>query len=306
MFVGQASASADFYGPFAPSEWTFAGNAAANSLTSSQMQITSFNAGGGSKTASYTVEVPSHIWSISFDYHYQTNDDDGSRWDMAKYAIDGVSIDISPNNLPTGGTSLGKITLSNLSGKTFAIIQDTLDSAEGSGVITITDFSASIAPDYYLVGVSAPVLLVDSSGQASCTPGTYKSTNGSAAEVNSFVYTLFVNNQPVSRMAVDPTATISPHLFAPITHSVQGVTTGSKITWDISKLTNFDARCEVTVAHSGSLLTTSSNEFTDAVKLVESNAKAQAWENQRAAANAANFTKEAREMRKRIASRSSR
>jgi hypothetical protein len=40
------------------------------------------------------------------------------------------------------------------------------------------------------------------------------------------------------------------------------------------------------------------------VKTAEIAAKAQAWEDQRAAANAANFTKEAREMRKRIAARS--
>jgi hypothetical protein len=74
--------------------------------------------------------------------------------------------------------------------------------------------------------------------------------------------------------------------------------------WDVSKLSNFEAHCEVTVAKGGSMFNSSSNKFEDAVKNAEKNAAAQAWEDQRAAANAANFTKEAREMRKRIAARS--
>jgi hypothetical protein len=303
MFVGQASASADFYGPFAPSAWTFSGDADANSLTSSQMQITSSNL-GGLRTASYTIMVPGNTTSISFNYHYVTNDVDGSSFDMAKYSINGVTTNIVANNIPVGGTESGTITLSNLAGTSFAVIQEAIDGILGSATITITDFNATFRYDDYLVGVSAPVLTVDSKGQASCTAGTYRFASGPEASVNSFVYTLFVNNQPVSRMASDPTGAISSHMFAPITHSVQGTAVGNVATWDLSKQSNFDARCEVTVAKSGSVLTSHSNEFTDSVKIAAANAKAQAWEDQRASATAANFTKEAREARKRAQARS--
>lgn len=304
VLIGQSTASADFEGPFAPSAWTGAGTATSNSLTANQMQIESIDDNSGFNSFSYTANVPGNTISISFDYQYVTADVNGSPFDMAMYAINGVEFDIVANDIPQNGTETGTITLSNFSGETFAIIQEALDSQLGAATITITNFQASFTPSDFLIGVSAPALLVDSNGQASCTAGSYKFATGSAAEINSFVYTLFVNNQPVSRMASDPASALLSHLFAPITHSVQGLTLANKATWDLSKLANFDAYCEVTVVKSGSLATLQSNQFTDAAKLAAANAEAKAWEDQRAAANAANFTKEAREMRKRIAARS--
>jgi hypothetical protein len=307
MFVGQASASADFYGPFAPSAWTFSGDAAGNSLTASQMEIISKDDNPGELSrGTYTISVPGNTISISFDYYYVTDDVNGSYYDMAKYSIDGslTNITTSVMNRNSGTTQSGTITLNNFSGNSFAIIQEAIDSRLGSATLQITNFYANLRYDDYLVGVSAPVLTVDSKGQASCTAGTYKFTSGPEASVNSFVYTLFVNNQPVSRMASDPTGAISSHMFAPITHSVQGAAVGNMATWDLSKQSNFDARCEVTVAKSGSVLTSHSNEFTDSVKIAAANAKAQTWEDQRSEATALNFTKEAREARKRAQARS--
>ena len=74
--------------------------------------------------------------------------------------------------------------------------------------------------------------------------------------------------------------------------------------WDVSALKNFDARCEVYAWQSGGNIQSSSAQISDAVKTAEIAAMAKAREEERAAANAANFTKEAREMRKRIAARS--
>ena len=154
-----------------------------------------------------------------------------------------------------------------------------------------------------LVSVTRPELQV-SDGKLSCSAGTYRFSSGSAADISSVVYTLVVNNQAVSRIAFDTANAVVPHMFAPLTQTVSGVATKESATWDVSKLSNFDARCEVSMIKSGTMFNAQSNEFSDAAKLAEANAKAQAWEDQRAAANAANFTKEAREMRKRIAARS--
>ena len=309
--IGSTGASADFEGPFAPNNWTFSGVADGNSLSVSQMQITSSNIGGGVRTASYSINVPGNTSYISFDFHYITYDRDGSHFDLPYYSIAGVRTNIVPDNcggiinscVAQNGTRTGSLTLTNVAGQSFGIIQEALDGILGSAIITISNFNAGIRYSDYLIGVNPPTFQIDSKGQATCSSGSYKFASGPSANINSFVYTLFINGQPVSRLASDPAGELPAHLFSSIKHSVLGVAAGNKAIWDVSTLSNYDAYCWVTVANSGATMTSISNETTDSVKLAAAAAKEKAWDLERAAAVAANFSKEARESRKRRAAR---
>jgi len=142
----------------------------------------------------------------------------------------------------------------------------------------------------------------------SCSPGTYTFLNGGSTEeaqnLEALIYTLVVDGKAVSRLGAGSYTGLPSHLFPAITQSVSGTADMKGATWDVSALTNFDARCEIHAWQSGGNVQSTTAQFSDYVKTAEIAAKAQAWEKQRAAANAANFTKEAREMRKRIAARS--
>ena len=299
-FLGNAAASADFEGPFAPSQWTFQGSASGNSLTSSQLQIISKDGSIGFHSASYSVNVPGNISSINFTYNYSTVDIDDSGWDMAKYSVNGVVTDFVPGNITSQS---GTISLTNVSGTSFAIIQDSLDGILGSGTITITNFQASYRPGDFLRSVDAPKLTI-TEDKATCLPGTYKMASGSKVDISSIVYALVVNGQPVSRIAYDPSNSIAPHMFSSIKHTVDGVASIEQAIWDITKLSNFDAYCEVTVTTKfGSMANTSSNLVTDSAKLAAIEAKKVEEEKARLDAVAANYTKEMREMRKRMRER---
>ncbi len=310
LLLGSSGARADFYGPFAPSAWTFSGDADGNSLTTSQMQITSSNIGGGIRTASYTINVPGNTNSISFSFHYITYDRDGSHFDLPYYSIGGTRTNMIADNcggaynscVAQNGSQTGSITLTNVAGQSFAISQEALDGILGSAIITITNFEANLRYDDYLVNVNSPKLEVKD-GIASCSPGTYRMSSGYVVQPNSVAYTLKINENPVSRVAFDPAGRLASHLFTAINHTITGAVSPDMAIWDISKLNDYKASCEVTVFNSGSMSNAQSNEFTDAVKTAEIAAKAQAWEDQRATATAANFTKEAREARKRAAAR---
>jgi hypothetical protein len=69
-------------------------------------------------------------------------------------------------------------------------------------------------------------------------------------------------------------------------------------------MNNYSAYCVVEVFGHSASLSTQTNSVQDAAFIAAANAKAEAWEDQRASATAANFTQQAREMRKRIAARS--
>jgi hypothetical protein len=137
----------------------------------------------------------------------------------------------------------------------------------------------------------------------SCSPAAY-SVGESKVEVQSFIYRLFVNGKLASTVVNDASRTIDSSIVGTSSSSLGGKLTSSGASWDMSGLTNYEARCEVTAVAANSLNISSSNFVQDAAFIAAANAKAQAWEDQRASATAANFTKEAREMRKRIAARS--
>jgi len=171
----------------------------------------------------------------------------------------------------------------------------------GNGGAWIRFRNSSLFSDF-LVSESAPVLDVKN-GTASCTPGRYRLASGSSADISSAVYTLVVNGNSASRIAYDPSHSIAAHLLSDINQTLSGAASSKIAMWDVSKLSNFEARCEVTVAKSGFMFNSSSNTIEDAAREAEKNAAALAWEAQRSSATAANFTKEARELRKRLAAR---
>ena len=155
--------------------------------------------------------------------------------------------------------------------------------------------------------VTAPPVLAQSGTNLSCSSGSYIFLNGGSTEqtanLGALVYTLVIDGKPVSRLGAGSYSSIPSHFFPAIAQSIQGSADMKGATWDVSTLKNFDARCEVYAWQSGGNIQSSSATISDSVKLAAIAAKAQAWEDQRAAATAANFTKEAREARKRAAAR---
>lgn len=156
--------------------------------------------------------------------------------------------------------------------------------------------------------VTTRPVLGQSGNTLSCSPGSYVFLNGGSTEeaqnLGALVYTLVIDGKPVSRLGAGSYASLPSHFFPAFAQTVQGTADMKGATWDVSALKNFDARCEVYAWQSGGNIQSTSEQISDLVKAAEIAAKAKAWEDQRASATAANFTKEAREMRKRIAARS--
>ncbi len=303
VLIGSSGASADFDGPFAPSNWTFSGDATSNSLTTNQMKMVSKDGTTSAlSTAKYSISVPGNTLSISFNWNYVTNDVNGSLFDMAKYSVNSVITNLNANNIPQGGSASGTVTLTNVASKDFAIIQEALDSVLGSASITISGFSSVLRYDNYLVGVAAPTLnIVD--GKATCTSGTYKFASGGSADTEALIYTLLIDNQPVSRVATAEAMAVAPYMYVPVAQNLAGTASKDSATWDVSKLSNYGAQCEVSAIKSSSSLKVLSNSVTDAAKLAAIAAKKTAREVERATATAANFSAEARAARKRAAAR---
>jgi hypothetical protein len=313
VLMGQSAASADFEGPFAPANWTFSGDAASNSLSSTQMQITSLDRTlgqpkfGTETSSSYSISVPYFVAELSFSYSYTTNDVNGSNFDMAQYGVGGAATNLVQVNPNQGYTESGTVSLAGIGGQTFSIIQNALDTKLGSATITITNFSARNRNMNELRLDSAPVA-TEKAGVISCSPGTYTFLNGGsteqAANLGALVYTLVIDGKPVSRLGAGSSSSLPAHLFPAFAQTVQGTADMKGATWDVSAMKNFDARCEVYAWQSGVNVQSTSEQISDAVKAAEIAAKSKAWEDQRASATAANFTQQAREMRKRIAARS--
>jgi hypothetical protein len=141
-------------------------------------------------------------------------------------------------------------------------------------------------------------------GNISCTPGVYK-MGSSQTLVDSVSYQLFINGVSTGSVVFDPmkqfsSSTTNASKYAAIANN-------EKVTWDTKGLSNYSASCEISVLHHGAIVNSKSSSLDDSVL---ADAKAKALEaarladlNSRAAATAANFTKDMREMRKRLAAR---
>ncbi len=149
--------------------------------------------------------------------------------------------------------------------------------------------------------------ITEKSNVVSCTPGTYTFLNGGStaetANIQSFVYTLLVNGKAVSTLSTDGFKSVPAHLFPTIAGNMAGTATLTGATWDLKGMSNYSATCQVYAVQSSGNTQSLTNTVYDSVAIAEANAKAQAWEDQRSSATAANFTKDMREMRKRLAAR---
>jgi hypothetical protein len=160
--------------------------------------------------------------------------------------------------------------------------------------------AASIPSSHLMVSEALSASMKDNS--FTCTPGTYKMAS-SEVNVSSFIYKLYLNNQLVSTVVNDAGRIIPATMLQGAVTKLPGTLTGSSLTWDTSAFKDYTAHCEITAFASSSSSNSSSETFADSAYKARVAAAAQAWEDQRSAATAANFTKDMREMRKRLAAR---
>ena len=300
MLVGQATASADFSGDFAPSNWTYSQNATGPTatLTSSQMQLTSANDAGTSNViATYSVNIPNYWNTISFNYAYVTRDVSNSTFDMPSYSINGRATNLVASTILQNGTETGTVTLNvaSLDNQSFAINQACNDCILGSATTTITGFTA-------VRKISSNTLRRDTSGTTteknnvvSCTPGKYTLLNGGtnpeAAKVESFIYTLLVNGKAVSTLSSDGFKSVPSHLFPTIAGNMAGTATLEGATWDLKGMSNYSAQCQVHAYQSGANTQSVTTAASDSVALAaaaEAAAKAQATKDMIANWNSSN------------------
>ncbi len=150
---------------------------------------------------------------------------------------------------------------------------------------------------------TSPVTATVDEGLMTCAAGTYRAGMSEVA-ISSLRYNLYVNNELISSVVYDKEGVIPDVMKTGLFNKVSALVSAKDALFNLSAMSSYSAHCVVEAYGYGSSLTSSSNRYQDAAFIEASNAKARAEEEQRAAANAANFTKEAREMRKRIAARS--
>lgn len=164
---------------------------------------------------------------------------------------------------------------------------------------------------YVAAGEPAPMPLVQTSPVTAtidkdvmtCSAETYK-VGMSEVAISSLRYHLYINNELISTVVYDKGSNIPDAMKKALPNQVSALVSAKDALFNLSAMSSYSAHCVVEAYGYGSSASSFSNSYQDAAYIKAANAKAQAWEDQRAAANAANFTKEAREMRKRIAARS--
>lgn len=75
--------------------------------------------------------------SISFNWSYTTEDDDGSAFDKAGYLINNVFTQLSTDNLPQFGSINGTVMVSLLAGDVFGWYIDATDGVAGRGLLSV-------------------------------------------------------------------------------------------------------------------------------------------------------------------------
>ena len=135
-----------------------------------------------------------------------------------------------------------------------------------------------------------------------CTAGNYK-VGMSAVEISSVKYQLFVNDTLMSSVVFDKGNNIPDSMKSAPASKISSLVSAKEALFDLTGMSSYSAYCTVEAFGFGSSSGSASATIQDPALIAAANAKAQAWEDQRAAATAANFTKEAREARKRAAAR---
>jgi hypothetical protein len=150
---------------------------------------------------------------------------------------------------------------------------------------------------------TSPVSMTMDKNIMGCTVGTYK-IGMSEVAISSVKYQLYVNNQLMSSAVYDKGSNIPDTLKSVTANKVSALVSAKDAYFDLSGMSSYSAYCVVEAFGYGSSAASMSDTYQDAAFIAAAAAKDLAWEAQRSAATAANFTKEAREMRKRIAARS--
>lgn len=123
-----------------------------------------------------------------------------------------------------------------------------------------------------------------------------------ARALQAVVYNLIIDGQLASRV-IGGNAALLPNTLQSTPSSIVGSANTKSASWDLGSKSNFSAQCQVIGWDNGANGSAVSGIMHDTVKVANLEAAAKAWEDQRSAATAANFTKEAREARKRAAAR---
>ena len=133
-----------------------------------------------------------------------------------------------------------------------------------------------------------------------CTTGKYKASESEVA-ISSVKYQLFVNGQLMSSVAIDKGLNIPDSAKSAPMNKVPALVSAKEALFDLTGISSYSAYCTVEAYGYGSSTTSASNVVKDSVLLAAIAATEKAWDLERAAAVAANFSKEAREKRKRLA-----
>ncbi len=147
LSVGAAHAS--FTGDYASSNWitavTDGGNGTAVvSADASTLTLTSSDYGDFTSLISSDVSTAIKLTkgvTLSFDWSYLTNDEDGSTRDAFGYAVDGAFVQLSADG--SFDNQSGNVVLTLKSGQTFAFVSKSTDSIWGSSVTTVSKFSGA-------------------------------------------------------------------------------------------------------------------------------------------------------------------
>ena len=163
----------------------------------------------------------------------------------------------------------------------------------GEATPSITSLPLIAAP-------SSPVTLTSSGSSLTCSPGKYQ-VGASEASVSTYIYKLYLNNQLVSVRSYDPGKVIPSSMMGAAADLYPATLSATGITYDLSKASDYTARCEVTAVGYSSSLTSSSATITDSAYQARLAKAAADEETARLAAVAANYSKEARDARAKAA-----
>jgi hypothetical protein len=285
MLAGHTTASADFSGDFAPSNWTYSettahANGPSGTLSSSQMEIVSANWANASSagyvygsTGNYTITIPYDVGLISFSYSYVTTDVSNSTYDMPSYTVGGNTTNMVASTIVQNGTETGTKTIdvSKNSGTNFVITQACNDCVLGSATITITNFTTTKKTAYNVLRQDTAGTTTEKNNVVSCTPGKYTFLNGGStaetAKVESYVYTLLVNGKEVSTLSTDNFKSVASHMFPTIAGNMAGTATLNGATWDLKGMSNYSAECQIHATQSGANTKSMTTAAHDAVAL---------------------------------------
>ena len=209
--------------------------------------------------------------------------------------------------IDTSSGSSYSYTLNGTAGSDYSLTEPRTGARLANGeIISISALNArSFVNRSNMLKVLSRPVLTQTGNIMSCSPGSYSFLNAGATEqaskVDAYVYTLVVEGKPVSRLGAGAYTSIPSHFFPAFAQTVKGAADLKGASWDVSSLKDFTARCEVYAWQNGANMQSASDDIQDAAKLAAIAAKEKAWDLERAAAVTANFSKEAREKRKRLA-----